>query len=129
MKEEEIRLVIPAEERFRPIVHLVGGGLASHFDITYDDLEDLQVALGALLGLRDDGDELVVALAVDGDLLRAELGPFAPEAVQDDELRESGLDLQRVLDTVCETHEVEQREDGAWVQLSKRLTTPAGAGA
>jgi hypothetical protein len=128
MNPEEIRLVIPAEEDFRPIAHLVSGGLASHFDVTYDDLEDLQVALEALLGLRDDEGEIVVALAVDGDVLRAELGPFAPEAVQDDE-RGDGLDLRRVLETVCETHEVEQREDGAWVQLTKRIAAATGAGA
>ena len=47
---EEIRLVIPAEEDFRPIAHLVTGGLASRLDVTYDDLEDIQVAIEALLG-------------------------------------------------------------------------------
>jgi len=40
---EEIRLVIPAEEDFRPIAHLVTGGLAMRLDVTYDDLDDLQV--------------------------------------------------------------------------------------
>ena len=31
------------------------------------------------------------------------------------------LDLQRVLDTVCDTHEVEERDGGAWVELTKRI--------
>jgi len=124
---EEIRLVIPAEEDFRPIAHLVTGGLAMRLDVTYDDLEDLQVAIEALLALRDDPDELVVSLWADDGLLRAALGPFAPEVLHADD-SDAGLDLRRVLDTVCDTHEVEERDDGAWVELSKRVATPTGAG-
>jgi len=59
---DEIRLVIPAEEDFRPIAHLVTGGLAMRLDVTYDDLDDLQVGIEALLALRDDAGELVVSL-------------------------------------------------------------------
>jgi hypothetical protein len=122
---EEIRLVIPAEEDFRPIAHLVTGGLAMRLDVTYADLEDLQVGIEALLALRDDAGEVVLSLSAEDGVLRASLGPFAPETVHEGEA-EGGLDLRRVLDTVCDTHEVEERADGAWVELSKRV---AGAGA
>src|SRR5579884_3071055 len=98
MTQDEIRLVIPAEEEFRPIAHLVTGGLALRLDLTYDDLEDLQVAIEALVGLRDDEDA-----------------------------GGAGLDLRRVLDKVTDSHEIETRDDGAWVQLSKRIATTAGA--
>lgn len=124
MTTEEIRLVIPAEEDFRPIAHLVAGGLASRLDATYDDLDDLQVGIEALLALRDDADELVVSLSADGSVLHASLGPFPPERVQAED-SDRGLDLRRVLDTVCDAHEVEERDDGAWVELTKRT---AGAG-
>jgi len=124
---DEIRLVIPAEEDFRPIAHLVTGGLAMRLDVTYDDLEDVQVAIEALLALRDDADELVVSLSADDGVLYATLGPFPAETLQADE-SDAGLDLHRVLDTVCNTHEVEEREDGAWVELTKKIATVAGAG-
>jgi hypothetical protein len=125
---EEIRLVIPAEEDFRPIARLVTGGLAMRLDVTYDVLEDLQVAIDALLALRDDSGELVVTLAAADGMLHASLGPFAPELVHETE-SEGGLDLRRVLETVCDTHEIEERDDGAWVELTKRIASPAGAGA
>ncbi len=120
MTTDEIRLVIPAEEDFRPIAHLVTGGLAMRLDVTYDDLDDLQVGLEALLTLRDDADELVVSLSADDGVLHASIGPFPPETVQaaDDH---GDLDLHRVLETVCDTHEVEERDGGAWVELSKRI--------
>lgn len=123
MTTEEIRLVIPAEEDFRPIVHLVAGGLASRIDVTYDDLEDIQVAVGAVLALRDDGGDVTVVLRSEPGVVRAEIGPFEPGSLHASDASHGELDLQRVLETVCDTHEFESREDGAWVELTKRTTT------
>jgi serine/threonine-protein kinase RsbW len=127
---DEIRLVIPAEEGFRPIAHLVAGGLALRLDVTYDDLEDLQVAIEECLGLRDDAGEVTVVLAADGGVVRASVGPL-PAGARDEEApaRPVGLGLARVLETVCDTHEFEHRDDGLWVELTKRITSVAGAGA
>ena len=127
MTTEEIRLVIPAEEDFHPIAHLVTGGLAARLDVTYDDLDDLQVAIEALLALRDDVGELVVSLSADGGILRASLGPFQPEALREDGAAGGSLDLHRVLATVCDTHEVQERDGAAWVELTKQIGSPAGA--
>ena len=126
MTTDEIRLVIPAEEDFRPIAHLVTGGLAMRLDVTYDDLDDLQVGIEALLALRDDAGELVVSLSAEDGVLHAELGPFSPDNVHAGEL-DGGLDLRRVLETVCDTHEVEERDGGAWVELTKRIAVAGTA--
>jgi hypothetical protein len=124
---DEIRLVIPAEEDFRPIAHLVTGGLAMRLDVTYADLEDLQVGIEALLALRDDAGELVLSLSADDGVLHASLGPFAPETVHEEDA-DGGLDLRRVLETVCDTHEIEERADGAWVELTKRVASAGATG-
>ena len=127
MTTEEIRLVIPAEEEFRPIAHLVTGGLAMRLDVTYDDLDDLQVGIEALLALRNDTGELVVSLTADENTLHASLGPFPHDSLRDG-ADEGGLDLRRVLDTVCDAHEIEERDGAAWIKLTKRITTVAGNG-
>jgi hypothetical protein len=127
MTGDEIRLVIPAEEDFRQIAHLVAGGLAMRLDVTYDDLDDLQVGIEALLALRDDQGDLTVSLSADGGVLHASLGPFPPGAVHASGT-DGGLDLRRVLETVCDTHEVEERDGGAWVELSKRLASGGTGG-
>jgi hypothetical protein len=124
---DEIRLVIPAEEDFRPIAHLVTGGLAMRLDVTYADLEDLQVGIEALLALRDDAGELVLSLSADDGVLHASLGPFAPETVHEEDA-DGGLDLRRVLETVCDTHEIEERAGGAWVELTKRVASAGATG-
>lgn len=126
MSTEEIRLVVPAEEDFRHIVHLVAGGLAARTDVTYDDLEDIQVAVGAVLAIRDDAGDVTVVLSSEPGVVRAEIGPFEPERLHASDASDGELDLQRVLETVCDTHEFESREDGAWVELTKR-TTRVGA--
>jgi len=120
MTAEEVRIVIPAEEDFRRLVHLVAGGLGSRLDVTYDDLEDIQVAVDAVLALRDDDGDLTVVFSAEPGIVRTEIGPFEAEALQAAEASDGGLDLQRVLETVCDTHEFESREDGAWVELTKR---------
>lgn len=120
---DEIHLVIPAEEDFRPVAHLIAGGLALRLDFTYDDLDDLQVAIGALLALRDDDDEVVVALETETGALRASLGPLPDSALRELEEDAEELGLRRVLETVCDGFEVEERDGGAWVELTKRMPT------
>ena len=117
---EEIRLVIPAEEDFRPIAHLVTGGVGSRLDVTYDDLEDIQVAVDAVLALRDDEGDVTVVLSAEPGVVRVAIGPFEPEALEPSGAADGGLDLQLVLETVCDSHEFESRDDGAWVELTKR---------
>lgn len=124
---EEIRLVIPAEEDFRPIVRLVTGGLASRLDVTYDDLEDIQIAVDAVLALRDDDGDVTVVLNAEPGTVRVAIGPFEPEALDPSDTPEGGLDLKLVLEAVCDTHEFESRDDGAWVDLTKRTASVGAA--
>jgi anti-sigma regulatory factor (Ser/Thr protein kinase) len=121
---DEIRLVLPAEQDFRPIAHLVLGGLGARHELTYEQLEDLQLAFDALLGRRDDDGEIVVSVHVEDGGVRAEVGPFPPAALEDADSSDQPFGLRRVLETVCDTFEIEERDSGSWVQLLKR-TAPA----
>jgi hypothetical protein len=116
---DEIRLVLPAEADFRPIAHLVVGGLGVRLDLTYDHLEDLQVALDALLACREDDGEIVVTVYADEGAVRATVGPFGAGAL--DALRDDGdaFGLRRVLETVTDGFEVEERDGSSWVELRK----------
>jgi len=116
---DEIKLVLPAEEDFRHVAHLVVGGLGVRLDLTYEALEDLQVGLEALLGCRDDEGEIVVTITADDEGVRTSVGPFAPEAAELLNGGSDGIDLRRVLDTVTDGFEIEQRDGGTWVELRK----------
>ncbi len=116
---DEITLVFPAQEDFPPVAHLVVGGLAARLELTYEQLEDLQVAVDALLGCRDDGEEVSVTVAVEPDTVRTTVGPFAAQALVELERDSTKLGLRRVLETVTDGVRVEVRDDGSWVALTK----------
>ena len=56
--------------------------------------------------------------------MRATVGPL-PSAILDDFERDGNeLGLRRVLETVCETFEVEERNGEAWIELVKQTAAP-----
>ncbi len=116
---DEIQLVLPAEEDFRHIAHLVVGGLGARIDLTFEHLEDLQVALDALLACRHDAGEVSVVVRMVDDAVRTSVGPFRPDAIAELEDEGDELGLRRVLETVCDAFQVEERGGGSWVELTK----------
>jgi hypothetical protein len=125
---DEITLVVPAQEDFRPIVHLVVGGLAVRLDLTMDALEDLQVALDALLSRRDDEGDVSVRVVIDDAVMRATVGPLPETILEDVERDGNELGLRRVLETVCDTFELEDRNGEAWAEVTKQTATPTRTG-
>jgi len=125
---DEIVLVVPAQEDFRPIVHLVVGGLAVRLDLTMDVLEDLQVALDALLVRRDDEGDVNVRVVFDEQAMRATVGPLPSAILEDLERDGNELGLRRVLETVCETFEIEERNGETWIELVKQTAAPMASG-
>ena len=117
---DEIVLTLPEEEGFHNVAHLVLGGLAVRLNLTFENLEDVQVALEGLLA-RADG-EITVAVRLDVDGLGLNVGPFEGERLRRefaDERAEVGL--RRVLETVADRVELIDRDDGCWVDLRKRV--------
>lgn len=118
---DEIRLSLPAEEDFRHIARLVVGGLGSRLDLTYEHIDDVQTALDALLGCRDDDGEIVVKVVADDGAVRASVGPFGAGALDALEHDDGEFALRRVLETVVDSFETEDRDGGTWVELRKAI--------
>ena len=118
---DEITLTLPRERDFHRVAHLVLGGLAVRLELTIENLEDLQLALDAILDHTDPakGDITVRMRLSDGEL-QTVVGPLAP-ALLDEIEREAdgGLGVRRVLDSTVEDVHV----DGEWVRLTKKVTT------
>jgi hypothetical protein len=122
MTGDEITLTIPREESFHSVAHLVVGGIAVRLNLTFENLDDLEVALDTLLErARSDGD-LTVAVRIREDTVHTVIGPFT-EDVRDELKREAGDDvtLRRVLETVVDAIDLTERDDGHWVALTKTV--------
>lgn len=127
MRADEITLTLPRERPFYGIANLVLGGIASRLSVTYEDLEDLQIALESLLERDGRGGDVTLTLRVRDDAIEASVGPF--DSILRDELeRDPGGDvrLRRILETVVDDVAVGEQEDGHWVKLTKRVTTAKG---
>ena len=90
MIADEIRLTLPADDAFHSVAHLVLGGLAARLDLSFENLEDLELALDALLERPNDGREVTLHVFVDDSELRMVVGPFTSVRA---ELEEGGGEL------------------------------------
>ena len=117
----EIRLTIPGERDYFGVAHLVLGGLASRHSLTIESFEDLVLAVDGLLDRTQGAPAVTLSVQVDGDRIRADVGPFAAGSVSEELEREpeGGIGLRRLLDTVVDEFSVTDREGGDWVRLTK----------
>jgi anti-sigma regulatory factor (Ser/Thr protein kinase) len=118
---DEISLTLPADNAFHGVAHLVLGGLAVRLDLTLEHLEDLELALDALLErTASDGDVTVRVRVLDQEL-KTFVGPF--KSVRHELESSDQLNLARILSTVCDEVEVTDRDGSEWVELTKRIET------
>lgn len=119
---DEITLTIPRDPEFHRVAHLVLGGLAVRLDLTIENLEDLELALDAILAQTDPtaGDITVRMTPRDGEL-ETVVGPLTPTVLDEIERDgdDSALGLRRVLESTVDDIHV----DGEWVRLTKQVTS------
>ena len=117
---DEIVLTLPGQDGFRDVAHLVVGGLGVRLNLTFENLEDVQVALESLLSQARG--EVTVALRLDSGGLAMTVGPFACAGLRRElEDDDQALGLRRVLETVADGIEVLERAGGCWVELRKTV--------
>jgi hypothetical protein len=118
---DEISLTLPADNAFHGVAHLVLGGLAVRLDLTFEHLEDLELALDALLERIAGDEEVTVRVRVLDDELKTSVGPFT--SVRKELESNDELNLARILATVCDQVDVTERDGSEWVELTKRIET------
>lgn len=121
MSVDEISLTLPADNAFHGVAHLVLGGLAVRLDLTFEHLEDLELALDALLERTASDEDVTVRVRVLDDQLKTSVGPF--RSVRNELESSDQLNLARILATVCDQVEVSDRDGMEWVELTKRIET------
>lgn len=113
---DRIVLTIPADPRFRGVATLVVGGIGSRFDLPYERMDDLQLAVLSALDATDGG-EVTLEVEADEQGLRLAVGPVRAGSGDDPGLR---VVLARLVDEV----ESESRDGLEWLTLrvSKRAS-------
>jgi hypothetical protein len=119
----EITLTLPAERDYFRVAHLVLGGLAVRLNLTFESLEDLQLALDGLLDRQPGNHMVTVKVTVGAGVFETVVGPFHGDSLRRELEQDPGDDvsLRRVLDAVVDGVGIESREGGEWVRLTKRV--------
>src|SRR5436190_6777063 len=103
---DEVTLTLPHDREFHRVAHLVLGGLALRLDLTIETLEDMQIALAALLDRADPEAEVTISMSIRDEMLETRVSPLEVS----DWLAtpaEDELSLRRVLAAVVDDVEVE----------------------
>jgi len=128
---EVISLTLPHDQRFVSVARIVVGGLAARLDLPFESLDDLQLAVEAVLSEERyiAADEVTVEVAVQGRLVRLFIAPLQTDALEADlERDDESLGLRVLLAAVVDSVGFEGRPDGErWLCLEKQVPRPAGS--
>lgn len=114
-----ISLTLPADPRFATVARIVVGGLAARLNLSYESLDDLQLAVETLLAEEDllAGDSVTLDLDVGEGSLAIAIGPIDVPAARASLDGGEDLSLRVVLDAVVDEAVVD--DETATVRLRK----------
>ena len=120
MTGDEITLTIPRDASFHEVAHLVLGGVAARLNLSFENLDDLETALNAVLERAATDGEVTVRLHLTGEAIVTRVGPFSSDRLRAELERDPGeaVTLRRVLDTVVDDYGL---DGDVWIQLTKRV--------
>ena len=107
---DRISLTIPAEERFRPVSTLVLGGVGTRLDLSFERMDDLQLALLSLLEAVE-GEEATVEIVADDDALAVKVGPLRIGTGDD-------AGLERVVSRLVDERTTEASNGSEWMTVT-----------
>ena len=112
-----VQLELPALPAYNAVGRLVVGGVASRLDFEVADIEDLQLAVEAVLCRTPAGSTVTLMLEPSADELEARLGPFAGNGDRDR--------IERMLRCLVSDAVVQDSGESQWVVIrSARRRAP-----
>jgi hypothetical protein len=112
---ELIELSAPLDGDFGPVVRLIVGGISAGADMSFEEMDDLQLAIERLHAEAGGQDRLTLVFALSPGRVRVRIGPLRERGLADALQREpqpGDLTLRRVLDTVVDSFGVEEASGG-----------------
>jgi hypothetical protein len=123
---DDITLTIPHERALYSVAYLVLGGLGIRLNLTIEHLEDLQLALEAVLERVRDGGDVTIAMRLDEGEMQTRIGPMHDGVRAELAAEESDdVGLRRILAALVDRVEVESDEQGDWVKMTKAVEARA----
>ena len=122
---DEITLTIPRDRALYSVAHLVLGGVGIRLNLTIEHLEDLQLAVDAVLERVRSVEQVTIKVGVSEAAIETAIGPMRDgvraelEATEDED---EDVGLRRILDALVDEVELTQTDGEDWVKLTKAVT-------
>ena len=113
--DDSILLTIPTGPRLLNVATLVLGGIGSRLHMSYEKMDDLQLATLSALSASD-GDTVTLEIRASDAEVSVGIGPLAGGSGEDAALR-------RVLDRLVDGVEASSRDGHEWLTLRLRRST------
>lgn len=118
---DRIVLTLPRDERLHGVATLVLGGIGSRFELAYEKVDDLQLAVLSVMAASD-LDSVTIEVDVDDERVDVSVGPLPERSASDRGLR-------TVLDRLVDSVEPSKRESDSgdpeeWITLRLVRATP-----
>ncbi len=118
MRHDEVRLALPAAPEYARIARLTVAGLATRLGFSYDEVEDLRIAIGeacsVLIGEPPAG-RLEVVCRLEDDALEVE--------ARTDGVTRNGTDgaelTEQILSAVVDEHRIDARRHKVWLRKQR----------
>jgi hypothetical protein len=120
---DEITLTIPRDRALYRVAHLVLSGLGIRLNLTIEHLEDLELAVDAVLERsREEEENVTIAVTVSDGHLETLIGPMR-DGVRAELAAPEGEDvgLRRILHALVDEVELTERDGEDWLKLSKKI--------
>lgn len=119
---DEITLTIPRDRALYSVAHLVLGGLGIRLNVTIEHLEDLQLAVDAVLERVRAVEYVTIRVSVSEGAIETAIGPMR-DGVRAELEETAGEDvgLRRILDALVDEVELTETDGEDWVTLTKAV--------
>jgi hypothetical protein len=123
---DRIALDAPLDAAFEPVVRLIVGGVAERGAMSFQEMDDLQLAVERLLAEAGADDRVQLSFELGRGRVRTRIGPLREHGLADalqveDNDRAGSLSLRRILATVVDSFGVEESVDGTIVIRIEKL--------
>jgi hypothetical protein len=119
---DEITLTIPRDRALYSVAHLVLGGLGIRLNLTIEHLEDLQLAVDAVLERVRAVEYVTIKVGVTDGELETAIGPMRDGVRAElEETEGEDVGLRRILDTLVDEVELTETDGEDWVKLTKAV--------
>ena len=121
---DEITLTIPRDRALYSVAHLVLGGLGIRLNLTIEHLEDLQLAVDAVLERVRAVEHVTIRVGVGEGVIETAIGPMRDGVraeLEATEHEDEDVGLRRILAALVDEVELTQTDGEDWVKLTKAV--------